>query len=173
MTKATKQQTWLNIIIIVLSGLILAFTLLGRFMSTEEQKLTANELNGAASQFQIVSIDFGSIQIRKIDSKWVSSSRITTSDEQAEIIATSWQQVLTSEMPTDELNNRQSFASIATVLVYIQGTEVPLVIKVEMSNEDGLLTFPATGQYVSVGNQLLDKLLPNALMTNLEPTGDI
>ena len=173
MAKTTKQQTWLNIIIIVLSGLILAFTLLGRFMTTEEQKITANGGSGAANQFQIVSIDFGSIQVKKIDSRWVSSSRITTSDEQAEIIATSWQQVLTSEMPTDELNNRQSFVSIATVLVYIQGTEAPLVIKVEKSNEDWLLTFPATGHYVSVGDQLLNNLLPNSLMTELEPTGNI
>ena len=77
MSKGITQRQWLNIVIIILSGLILVFMLLGRFMDQAVDESNARASTRVAAQKQIAQqllqlrmIDFGFQRIILIQSEW-------------------------------------------------------------------------------------------------------
>ncbi len=180
MSKGLKQKQWLNIIIIVISGLILAFTLIGRFMNSavdeyevreKARNLAAEEEQITRQSLQLKTIDFGFLRITNkantaANPEWVAEPRELISTETAESLVAQWQQILNKPAKPSEQNEHSEYLSGATVLLFFTETAQPVIAKVDLLKGQPVssnlkVTFVSTGQTIIINNSQLKQLIPS------------
>jgi len=178
------QSQWLNIVIIVISALVLGFTLIGRFVDHAVDKSDARQIIAAdggqqisAPALQLTSIDFGTLQIflkrQEAHSRFaligsVEPTGVLTKQQIKTLIAR-WQKILV--MPTQPLSQSTSmrYFPIATVLLYFADTAQPIVAKVVASDKiesapSIIIRFVSTGQQIVIDDLAIDQLLPRQVL---------
>ncbi len=180
MSKGVTQNQWLNIVIIIISALVLAFTLIGRFMDktanesdTRQIAAVNDSLKMSVPSMQLTSIDFGTMRISRKRQKnqstlafaWFAKPKSSLNQTQINRLVDGWQKILT--MPAESLSQPApiNFLPIATVLLYFAETAQPIITKVEVSNKVELtpsinIRFVSTGQQIIIEDLPLAQLLP-------------
>jgi hypothetical protein len=161
MSKGINQKSWLNIVIISISALILAFTLLGRFFDSGTSSTLQPELTTHVSMLQLSALDFGNIQIKKRISIWQVIPQDAIDLQQAKSIFGQWQTLLTSDLPNDIATEPNEIESASTVLLYLEGQANPIVCKVIIAKHIALVEFLASGHKIKMLPTIAMKLLPN------------
>ena len=164
MPKYSLQNSWLNIVIITISGLVLAFTLLGRFMDSATQLPASPPESNQQLKVNIIGIDFGSQKIRYQAMQWqVEPIKTVISNELIQKVVDNWQEILNSPQSEIKLSDIQGFEPVATVLIFLEGSQSPLVAKVEMRAQQLLISFILTGQKVFVEDSNKTQLFVSSL----------
>lgn len=180
MSKGVTQSQWLNLVIIIISALVLAFTLIGRFMHKAADEAGARQSivedthqQISEPMMQLMSIDFGTLRISQAKNKDRSKSGVTWSAEpkgamtqqRIKVLVDRWQKILT--LPVTALNQQAltNYSSIATVLLYFADTAQPLVAKVLVSEKNNptqfiKIRFVSTSQQIIIEDLPLEYLLP-------------
>ncbi len=185
MSKGITQSQWLNIVIMVISGLILAFMLLGRFMNRAVDEFDDRESGAKIISSQLINqqllqlnrIDFGTLRMTLDQprqslqpiSKWSVAPMNSLSAKEIEQLVNRWQQILAIPTSRLYLDEATDYNPVATVLLYFAETTNPLVAKVEIESVlDGntsrkpiiYITFVSTGQQVVFKDLSLSQLIP-------------
>lgn len=161
MSKGITQKNWLNIVIIVISGLVLTFTLLGKFMDREVNRQIIESKE--RQSFQIAVIDFGAFKLINQDPVWSVVPSTNIEQSKIDFLVQSWKTVLAANMVEVELIETQNLSSLGTVLIYFSQKQAPLVIKVEQLNSALLLSFVSSGKQFIVEPPLSNHLMPASL----------
>lgn len=184
MNKGMTQSQWLNIVIIIISALILAFTLIGRFMDravddSDARQIVAEDSRHQISEptMQLTSIDFGTLRIflkpQEAHSKLALIGSVepkgALTEKQIKALIERWQKILM--MPAQSLSQASSinYLPIATILLYFAETAQPIVAKVTASDKiesTPLISvrFVSTGQQIIIDNLPIDQLLPQQVL---------
>ncbi len=162
--KATKK--WLNIIIIVISALVLAFMLIGKLM---ERKIPSVNRGGGESHLsvdraqgvpQLIKIEYNATTLSfHSDGEWISRDEPSAkqasnlSPERVEEIHSLWLQVLSQKsMPFDKETASYLAAQSFEVKLYFLSKDRPLLARVEyLQGDQKLLTrvvFPELKQQI-------------------------
>lgn len=180
MGKRISQSQWLNIVIIVISALVLAFTLIGQFMhqavdESDASKIVAanDSLQVSVPTIQLTSIDFGTLRISREQQKnqsklafsWSVLPKGGLTQQQIKLLVDRWQKILTTPVNPLEQSASINYSPIATVLLYFEETAQPIIAKVEMGDKIETtplinIRFVSTGQQITIDNLQLDHLLP-------------
>ena len=180
MGKGIAHSQWLNIVIIIISALVLAFTLIGRIMDNAVDESDARQIVATDDSqqvnvpvMQLISVDFGNLRMtgkqQKIDSKlgliWSTEPNGILSQKQIKTLLDSWQKILV--MPTQPLNQSISinYSPIAIVLLYFTEVAQPIIAKVELSDKIEstptiIIRFVSTGQQIIIDELSLEQILP-------------
>jgi len=186
---SSKEKQWLNIIIIVISAMILIFTLLGKFMEKgvndrpndllilPSAKITPSALPAPT----LTSVDFGAIKIVASEKGWrqIASSTDLEKESPAEAgiqdsnyskIAEQWQVILTR--PNDQLVSLENYDVVTTYFAQISllKQDRPIVVKLELVTSGNqrytLLTFVSANVQLVETEAFLKTLLPPAILRN-------
>jgi hypothetical protein len=176
MGKVNIHKQWLNIVIITISALILALTLLGRFIGqgvdkaerSEERRvsnLQANEHRDSETNNALKMIDFGHYQLFQDNQKWLSTPDDFVSSKVIAETLESWRLVLEQSLQDESDLVIANKMTGKMVLIYFSNTEQPIVIKIESALKNGqtgvLLSFVALDQYVWLPQFSLQQLIPD------------
>ncbi len=171
MSKGITQSQWLNIVIIVISGLILAFMLIGRFMN---QAVDESHIEQSTQQsLRLTRIDFGGQQIilQPLEKssqpalKWSVKPVSSLSAKKVEELVSAWQQVLAMPVEPSYQHQQANYSPIATVLLYFAKRAQPLIAKVEVVNHQNhqqpiVISFVSTGQQLVIKDLIVRQLIP-------------
>lgn len=154
MSKVIRQKQSLNLVIIIISALVLAFMLIGRFMersveqsnARDESRLKSDQQYAAMNNFesiQLNEIDFGlqSIRFRSLEKakktvmEWQVLPELSMSDETAEELATQWLNILQQPIEPSIKPQYNDLLAGATVLLYFAELSKPLVAKIALVSE--------------------------------------
>ncbi len=159
MAKPNQHKTWLNIVIITVSGLILAFTLLGKFFdSGTSAQATIDQ--SATYQYELVGIDFGQLQLKKDSDSWRSEPKGSLNQTQLELISSQWELLLSKDIQKTSLDRELSIQSASTVLLYLKDETRPIICKVFFAGEYAIVEFLASGQKLQLSASFAQWLLP-------------
>ena len=134
MSKGLTQRQWLNMVIIIISALILAFMLIGQVMNKSVDKVAGNvEQTPFRQIMSLREIDFGSqklvLQTKSATSWTVIPNNSLTSEEIFKLVK-NWQNVLVEPI-TPSLKNIKNIASpVTTVLLFFSESTQPLIVKI-------------------------------------------
>lgn len=174
MSGKNNQKQWLNIVIITISTLILALTLLGRFiekgvdkaenrLASESSKQTDQQSKAEAISNHLVKIDFGGYQWLLSDGEWRSIPDDENSIDMSSVIKR-WQLVLDEPLAEAFEDVIIEPSKGKMVLLYLSNSEIPLVVKVETGSKAEqkglLLSFVAHEQFVWLPDVQWQQLLP-------------
>jgi hypothetical protein len=174
MSNKNNQKQWLNIVIITISTLILALTLLGRFIEKgvdkAENKLAAQSSEQSAQQAiteeasnHLVKIDFGRYQWSLIEKEWRAAPAGESVIDMNSVIER-WQLVLDEPLAEGVEDVVIEPSKGQMVLLYLSNSEMPLVVKIETGSKAGqaglLLSFVAHEQFVWLPETQWRQLVP-------------
>ena len=173
MTKPNQHKNWLNVVIITISGLILAFTLLGKFFDSGLPTESMTD-SPQVHQFELIKIDFGQLQLHKSSDSWISQPIGSLEQTQIDLIASQWDLLLTKEIQKNSVSGEFSVQSASTVLLYLRGESRPIICKVVIASKLAFVEFLASGQKVEVTTGFAESLLPNksALLNHTDKNTD-
>jgi len=162
-----KQQQWLNVIIIVISALILAFVLLGRFLDPDK-----NKIEDVSAPLELRLIDFGTQRLTYEPQNkaagellgWSVYPQSSLSTDEIKSLVDSWQELLSMPLQQDDIKQDKRISGV-TVLLFFTGTELPLVTKVSIRNSEArdaeiIIDFIAEKRTVVVKNLSKYQFLP-------------
>ncbi len=161
MAKSKTTQNWLNLVIIAISALILAFTLLGRFFESGEQP-SDSTTEYSAQHYELVGIDFGQLQLEKKQTTWRAKPDGVISAQQLQQLIQHWQQLLTLTPDRQEPPADAEILSANTVLLYFDGQTTPVICKVVMTTESAFVEFLGSNQTLLIETSRAKILLPNS-----------
>ncbi|MBV1910976.1 MAG: hypothetical protein KUG78_16875 [Kangiellaceae bacterium] len=164
MSKGINQKSWLNIVIIVVSGLILAFTLLGRFMDRSTLPTDRPTQVGQEKGYQIARLDFGAFRLIKKNSIWRFIPADNLNQQLAEETVIAWQELLDSSAEDISKQSGHSWEPLATVLIYLTEIDTPLIVKIDRTQEYTMLTFLSSGREIILDSVEVERLLPDFLL---------
>ena len=161
MARLTKQQQWLNIIIISISALVLAFVLLGKFMGNNFSNVPGESIN-----VELKAIDFGDRRLTLVEDKnssisshWKAVPNDILSQEEINKLITSWRWLLNQSF--DSMNKvDDEVISGMTVLVFFKDIDQPMVIRVSDKEHHYLVQFISTQNIISIEKKGRIFLLP-------------
>ncbi len=182
MAKGITERQWLNLVIIIISALILAFMLLGRFLNVavdqsserEQQRLEYPPLiiEEKPHKLKLTMIDFGLYEaFLNSEDQWVEENKVNHSagnNGELSEIAKRWEMLL-SEPFVENVWDQKIIPKVrATVLLYFKDTSQPLIIKVEALNSKEELgnlriTFIATGKKMLLHDLAFSQLIYKAV----------
>ncbi len=171
MAKGVTQSQWLNIIIIIISALVLAFMLMGKWMdgSTKQPNLEKQEI-------ALNKIDFGRFQLllknkqninTQLESKktnnetlWVVQPSSALSNSDIKEIVLIWQQILSRPLQSTINIQQNNPLYLATVLLSFSNSKTPLVaqlIQIKFSGNSTkkittIAKFVSTDQFVDISD---------------------
>lgn len=160
MAKPNPQKNWLNLVIIIVSGLILAFTLLGKFFESGVPAEPAVD-SRQTQQFELVGIDFGELQLKKNSDRWTLLPKGSLDQKQLELITSQWDLLLNKDVQEPRTDGAVSIQSASTVLLYLKGETRPIICKVVLAETQTYVEFLASGQKIAVTLSFAKSLLPN------------
>jgi len=174
MSQNRQVKKWLNIIIIVISALVLAFTLIGKLMERDKsQPIEKNSIYfNRANSTQTTTLTLEKIEFEKLSlllqDGWQLSHKendaaLELSPSRIEEIQSLWQQILLLQTRPTKLNseNKQSVSDtdldvLASyrVKLYFKSRQNPLLVKVKRiktdKSEATQILFPELGQQIRV-----------------------
>jgi len=162
-----NQQQWLNVIIIIISALILAFVLLGRFLDPDR-----NKIEDVSAPLELRLIDFGAQRLSykpqnmegaQLDG-WSVYPESSLSADEIKLLVNSWQELLSMPLQQSEIKQNKTISG-ATVLLFFSGSELPLLVRVSRKNtqsksEEIIIDFIAEERTVVVKNLSKYQFLP-------------
>ena len=169
MVKISKQQKWLNLIIISVSALVLAFVLLGRFMGGE-----SDSPNQQIDSMELREIDFGGYRLVASSNSgnagtkgWQAIPPGAVEKPQIAKIVSSWQQLLNSAFEFEN-NDSYKFDSATSVLIFFEGSSQPSVVRVSEDMDEQKIYFYiiATGQKLEINRSPQLQFLPTLQTSN-------
>lgn len=174
MAKGITERQWLNLVIIIISALILAFMLLGRFLNVAVDRSDEREIKRLEQpplitfeKPQLVMIDFG---LKKVvlnaENQWIEDNQTEdhNNSHQLNVIIKRWQHLLSTPFVENKWEQAVSPKVRATVLLYFKNKSQPLIIKVEALNSkeqkgDLQITFIATAKTMLVHDLAFSELV--------------
>lgn len=184
MAKKTAEKQWLNVVIIVISALILAFTLLGNLMNRAEDSSTENEQQSVQNQplsaehdrsmsaktpsLQLRMIDFGEQKVILGHSKWQLSPNFNLSDRKLAVLVGAWQSLLHQSVNPERKIESVDSLSVQMVQLFFKNSQRPLIAKVELvtdskGQQKTMISFQSTGQQIIKSRDFFVKLIPNRI----------
>jgi len=176
MAKQTKQQQWLNVIIISISALVLAFVLLGRFMNVSSPtKVEEPKNTGAASNIELRELDFGSQRLVLVKSSlnqlsdyvWQAIPNDSITQQETIKLISNWKLLLTETVDAETNDSREVISGV-TVLLYFTDLETPVLVRVKEQTEQYLIQFISTGQIVIIEKSPTVLVLPVNLSSKVK-----
>ncbi len=179
-TSHVKEKQWLNIIIVVISAMILAFSLLGKFMNGG---LDSHSSEAAATPI-LNAIDFGPIKItHSANDGWqpdpyISLGKNTPQASNSHItdyskIAEQWQAILTQRRyQSVPLAERHVNKTYFVQLYFVEQTQ-PLIVKIELvtvkemakeTSPQALITFVTSNWQILETGDFINRLLPQTVI---------
>jgi len=162
-----NQQQWLNLIIITISGLILAFVLLGRFLDPDK-----NKIEEVSAPMELRLIDFGAQRLvynpqgmtSEQPDSWTVYPESSLSKNEIKLLVKNWQELLLMTFEQSEQDPDKNLSG-TTVLLFFEGSELPLVARVSIKNaqaesEEVVVNFIAEEKNVVIKDISNYRLLP-------------
>jgi hypothetical protein len=178
MAKGITNKQWLNLVIIIISALVLAFMLLGRFFNIAVEQSHKREksrlgqpsliIKEKPNILKLVMIDFGLNKVvLNAEELWVDENQANTtiseSDELNEITER-WEHLLSAPFIENTWDKQVEPKVRATVLLYFKNKQQPLILKVEGVNSkekigDVRVTFIASGKQIILHDLTFSQLV--------------
>jgi len=183
MKRVTQESRWLNVIIIVISAMILAFSLLGKFMGSGLDEKPAQVM--PLPNLRV--IDFGSIKLINDNQQWrsetsSSSAEVDRPGQQSNLsqktaeqelryskIAAQWHQLL--EQPAESATSLGSTRVENTYFVqlYFKGRDQALIVKVESVSNKNEASEDHNQTLITFVNSNLQLVKPGSFSKNILP----
>ncbi len=150
-----STQQWLNIIILAISFLFLVFILLGKTMN-QSNNTSSSDSDISMLDRQLVAIDFGEVQLKKDNEHWA-SNQPSLLNQQAELIATNWQNLLNSQGE----KTAEKFPQGKTVLVFLSNHDEPLVAKLLQTKTELVISLQSLNLVFHLPSGAFPRFYPN------------
>lgn len=188
MSKGISQSQWLNIVIIIISALVLAFTLIGRIMDNAVDETNARQIAATNDSrqvgvpvMQLSSVDFGTLRITSKQQKnrqklvliWSTEPKGVLTQKQIKTLLDQWQKILIMQAQPVDQPASINYSPIATVLLYFAKVGQPIIAKVLVSDKIEpaptiIVRFVSTGQQIMIDNLPIDQILPLQVLQKLD-----
>jgi len=178
--KNVKTTQWLNIVIIVISGLVLAFTLIGRFMdrpfhnnSVSEQTVINHSIGTDIRKPLLIAIKIFDdeqlvISLQLAPSGWKSrllKDKPLTSMQITETVS-QWRALINQPL-LNESDRQQSVALVSRkIQLYFAEKAIPLAVTINVSNNQQgelktFIQFLSTNQLIVLPAEVFEQLVPD------------
>jgi len=123
--------------------MLLLSSLIGRMMNKSNQ----NDLPviSSSKELQLISIDFGKVQLLRVNGQWRAASEQLTVKQVLQIIQ-HWQSLLHLKAQPKKCK----VPAVQTVLLYFAGLSQPVICKISQSDDETRIIFVSTGLQISL-----------------------